>query len=45
MRQLMLQDDPRLWFETLRHLGLAGYGDSDVGEIVATALPGHLRRL
>ncbi|MET9175917.1 alpha/beta hydrolase [Streptomyces misionensis] len=37
MRQLMFQDDQQFWFETLRNLGLAVYGGSDVGEVVATA--------
>lgn len=38
MRQLMFQDDQQFWFETLRNLGLAAYGGSDVGEVVATAV-------
>ncbi|MEU7246455.1 hypothetical protein [Streptomyces sparsogenes] len=33
----MFQDDQQFWFETLRNLGLAVYGGSDVGEVVATA--------
>lgn len=37
MKQLMFQDDQQFWFETLRNLGLAVYGGSDVGEVVATA--------
>lgn len=37
MKQLMLHDDPAFWFETLRNLGLAAYGGSDVGEVIATA--------
>ncbi|MFD8125905.1 alpha/beta hydrolase family protein [Streptomyces mirabilis] len=37
MKQLMFHDDPPFWFETLRNLGLAAYGDSDVGEVIATA--------
>ncbi|MET7987710.1 alpha/beta hydrolase [Streptomyces sp. NPDC005281] len=37
MKRLMFQDDPAFWFETLRNLGLAAYGGSDVGEVVATA--------
>lgn len=37
MKPLMFQDDPAFWFETLRNLGLAAYGGSDVGEVVATA--------
>lgn len=31
MQQLMFHDDPPFWFETLRNLGLAAYGGSDVG--------------
>ncbi|MFG2847086.1 alpha/beta hydrolase family protein [Kitasatospora sp. NPDC048296] len=37
MKQLMFHDDPAFWFETLRNLGLAAYGGSDVGEVIATA--------
>ncbi|MFC9644617.1 alpha/beta hydrolase family protein [Streptomyces mirabilis] len=37
MKQLMFHDDPPFWFETLRNLGLAAYGGSDVGEVIATA--------
>lgn len=37
MQQLMFQDDQQFWFETLGNLGLAVYGGSDVGEVVATA--------
>lgn len=37
MKPLMFHDDPAFWFETLRNLGLAAYGGSDVGEVVATA--------
>ncbi|MGB8406958.1 MAG: alpha/beta hydrolase [Mycobacterium sp.] len=37
MNQLMFHDDQQFWFETLRNLGLATYGGSDVGEVVATA--------
>ncbi|NUK02565.1 alpha/beta hydrolase family protein [Streptomyces lunaelactis] len=37
MKQLMFKDDPAFWFETLRNLGLAAYGGSDVGEVIATA--------
>ncbi|MBP2054305.1 hypothetical protein J2Z21_007308 [Streptomyces griseochromogenes] len=37
MKQLMFHDDQQFWFETLRNLGLAVYGGSDVGEVVATA--------
>ncbi|MFI2352784.1 alpha/beta hydrolase family protein [Streptomyces sp. NPDC019443] len=37
MKQLMFQDDPPFWFETLRNLGLAVYGGSDIGEVIATA--------
>lgn len=33
----MFHDDPSFWFETLRNLGLAVYGGSDVGEVIATA--------
>ncbi|MFI1364168.1 hypothetical protein [Streptomyces griseochromogenes] len=36
MKQLMFRDDPAFWFETLRNLGLAAYGGSDVGEVIAT---------
>ncbi|MCM2422650.1 alpha/beta hydrolase [Streptomyces sp. RKAG293] len=36
MKQLMFHDDPAFWFETLRNLGLAAYGGSDVGEVIAT---------
>jgi hypothetical protein len=37
MQQLMFQDHQQFWFETLRNLGLAVYGGSDVGGVVATA--------
>ncbi|MET7684262.1 hypothetical protein [Streptomyces sp. NPDC005423] len=37
MKQLMFQDDQQFWFETLRNLGLAVYGGSDGGEVVAKA--------
>ncbi|WP_194896830.1 alpha/beta hydrolase family protein [Catenulispora pinisilvae] len=37
MKQLMFPDDEQFWFETLRNLGFAAYGGSDVGEVVATA--------
>ncbi|MFD9282610.1 hypothetical protein ACFWD7_36020 [Streptomyces mirabilis] len=37
MKLLMFHDDPPFWFETLRNLGLAAYGGSDVGEVIATA--------
>jgi hypothetical protein len=37
MKQLIFHDDPPFWFETLRTLGLAAYGGSDVGEVIATA--------
>ncbi|WP_037913523.1 hypothetical protein [Actinacidiphila yeochonensis] len=37
MKQLVFQDDPQFWFETPRNPGLAVYGGSDVGEVVATA--------
>ncbi|MBV9844217.1 MAG: hypothetical protein JOZ47_03960 [Kutzneria sp.] len=37
MKQLMFHDDQQFWFETLRNLGLAVYGGSDVGEVIATA--------
>jgi hypothetical protein len=36
MKQLMFHDDSAFWFETLRNLGLAVYGGSDVGDVVAT---------
>jgi hypothetical protein len=44
----MFHDDQQFWFETLRNLGLATYGGSDVGEVVATAsrvVPGDYHRL
>ena len=37
MKQLMFHEDQQFWFETLRNLGLAVYGGSDVGEVIATA--------
>ncbi|GAA1892627.1 alpha/beta hydrolase family protein [Streptantibioticus ferralitis] len=37
MKQLMFEGDTQFWFETLRNLGFASYGGSDVGEIIATA--------
>ncbi|MEU5883893.1 hypothetical protein [Spirillospora sp. NPDC047279] len=37
MKQLMFPDDQQFGFETLRTLGLAVYGGSDVGEVIATA--------
>ncbi|MFE7773294.1 hypothetical protein ACFU5O_05240 [Streptomyces sp. NPDC057445] len=39
MKQLMFHDDPPFWFETMRNLGLAVYGGSDVGDAIAH-LPG-----
>lgn len=37
MEQLMFPGDQQFWFEILRNLGLAVYGGSDVGEVIATA--------
>jgi len=37
MQQLMFHEDQQFWFETLRNLGFAVYGGSDVGEVIATA--------
>jgi len=37
MQQLMFPEDQQFWFETLRNLGFAVYGGSDVGEVIATA--------
>ncbi|MFI5608969.1 alpha/beta hydrolase family protein [Amycolatopsis sp. NPDC051903] len=37
MKQLLFEDDPQFWFETLRVFGHATYGGSDFGEVVATA--------
>ncbi|QYN22570.1 S9 family peptidase [Amycolatopsis sp. DSM 110486] len=37
MKQLLFEDDPQFWFETLRVFGHASYGGSDFGEVVATA--------
>ncbi|MDQ0808665.1 hypothetical protein QFZ63_000379 [Streptomyces sp. B3I7] len=37
MQQLMFRDDQQFWFETLRDLGPALHGGSDIGEIVAAA--------
>ncbi len=35
MRQLLFPGDAQFWFETLRVLGHAAYGGSDVGEVLA----------
>ncbi|WP_206784620.1 S9 family peptidase [Amycolatopsis sp. MtRt-6] len=37
MKQLMFEDDPQFWFETLRLFGHAAYGGSDFGEVLAAA--------
>ncbi|WP_326565738.1 alpha/beta fold hydrolase [Amycolatopsis rhabdoformis] len=37
MKQLLFEDDPQFWFETLRVFGHASYGGADFGEVVATA--------
>ena len=37
MHALLFEDNQQFWFETLRVLGHATYGGSDVGEVVATA--------
>ncbi|MFF3441811.1 hypothetical protein [Streptosporangium sp. NPDC002721] len=34
---MIFADDRRFWFETLRILGHAAYGGSDVGEVLITA--------
>ncbi len=37
MRPVVFAEDRQFWFETLRILGHAAYGGSDVGEVLATA--------
>jgi pimeloyl-ACP methyl ester carboxylesterase len=37
MKQLMFEEDPQFWFETLRLFGHAAYGGSDFGEVLAAA--------
>ncbi|WP_216892908.1 alpha/beta hydrolase family protein [Nocardia alni] len=37
MRALLFREDPQFWFETLRLLGHAAFGGSDIGEVIATA--------
>lgn len=37
MRALLFENDQQFWFETLRVLGHAAYGSSDIGEALATA--------
>lgn len=37
MRALLFEDNQQFWFETLRVLGHATYGGSDIGEVFATA--------
>ncbi|WP_410567867.1 alpha/beta hydrolase family protein [Amycolatopsis sp. cmx-4-61] len=37
MKQLMFDEDPQFWFETLRLFGHAAYGGADFGEVLAAA--------
>jgi hypothetical protein len=37
MRTLLFEDNQQLWFETLRVLGHAAYGGSDIEGVIATA--------
>ncbi|MFJ2645573.1 alpha/beta hydrolase family protein [Streptomyces sp. NPDC087420] len=37
MRPVLFADDRQFWFETLRILGHAAYGGSDIGEVLTTA--------
>lgn len=37
MRAVLFPDDRQFWFETLRILGHAAYGGSDIGEVLAVA--------
>lgn len=37
MRAAVFPDDPQFWFETLRILGHATYGGSDIGEVLTIA--------
>ncbi|MET8997793.1 alpha/beta fold hydrolase [Amycolatopsis sp. NPDC004169] len=37
MKQLLFEEDPQFWFETLRLFGHAAYGGADFGEVLAAA--------
>jgi len=37
MKQILFEEDPQFWFETLRLFGHATYGGSDFGEVLAAA--------